>query len=282
VEAVIPFDVTPSLSVIIPMYQEARRIGPTLEDVLSTLDQRGLESEVILVDDGSTDDTLRVVREIAAAVPDGPVEVRILEHVQNRGKGAAVRTGLGAAAAPWRLMMDADNSSRVAEVDLLLAACGPGVGLVAGSREAAGAKVRAKPSRKLTGALFRGVLSTLGMNLLQDTQCGFKLYRADVGCLVARHAKEDGFAFDLEHLLLVRAAGLETAEVGIHWEHRDGGTIRPIKDGLKMIAQAARIRQRWLGRARRLGTLPAVQAGEVLGWAGPMIELKPELAALSR
>jgi hypothetical protein len=144
----------------------------------------------------------------------------------------------------------------VGEVAKLLAACGPGVGRVAGSRVAAGAMVTARASRKFAGAIFRGVLGVLGLNLLRDTQCGFKLYRADLAGQIVKHAKEDGFAFDLEHLLIVKAAALRVEEVGVRWEHKDGGTVRPIADGMRMVRQAARIRARWLGGGSGVERLP--------------------------
>jgi dolichyl-phosphate beta-glucosyltransferase len=107
----------------------------------------------------------------------------------------------------------------------------------------------------------------LGLNLLRDTQCGFKLYRADAARAVVALGREDRFAFDLEHLLLASRLG-KLSEVGIAWEHKDGGTVRPIRDGLKMLREAARIRLRFLrdGRAERV-------------LAASQVELKPEGAS---
>ncbi len=233
------------VSVIIPMYREAARIDATLRDCLPLLSVAGHTSEVILVDDGSPDDTIEVVARHLAAEPQGPLfRVRLVRHKRNLGKGAAVRTGLAAAVGDWRLIMDADNAATIRELAKLLAAAGPGVGLVAGSRVVEGAQVEAIASRKLAGTVFKTALRALRLNLLADTQCGFKLYRADLAELVASIATEDGYAFDLEHLLIARAAGLRTPEVGIAWTHREGGQVDPVADGLKMLRCAAALRKR--------------------------------------
>ncbi len=233
------------LSVIIPMYREAARIEPTLRDVLATLSPRTESSEVVLVDDGSPDDTVETVRPYLKSRADGAVQrVTLVRLARNRGKGAAVRAGLAEARGRWRLMMDADNAARVCEVDKLLAQADGGTGIVAGSRSARGAEIDAKGFRRLTGLIFKTALLTLGLRLAKDTQCGFKLYRHDVAQAIAAHGVEDRFAFDLEHLLLAQRLGTRVEEVGIRWRHVDGGQINPVIDGLKMLGQAVRIRFR--------------------------------------
>jgi len=265
----VPVDV----SVVIPMYREARRIEETLNDAIEWLGRWDRTSEIILVDDGSPDETVGVVTPFVGEAPSGSSErlrrIALVRHAQNRGKGAAVRTGLGAARGTWRLMMDADNSARIREIVKLLPSAGSPVVLVAGSRNLADSRVRARTSRRAAGILFRACLKALGLAMLRDTQCGFKLYRADLAALVARVGAEDRFAFDLEHLLLAKRfagrgrAGASILEIGIEWEHKDGGTVRPIRDGLKMLARAAAIRSRF-ARDPRL--------------ARSELELKPERA----
>lgn len=235
------------LSVIIPMYNESARVIPTLEDAVLWLHEAPWTSEIVLVDDGSKDATVERVTPKLFEKPIGALQrVRLVRHERNRGKGAAVRTGLAAAEGDWRLMMDADNSTRVSEVVRLLAeAERSGAGLVCGSRNVADSDVVTRPSRKLMGSAFRMALKGLGMGMLRDTQCGFKLYRADVAAAIAEIAREDRFAFDLEHLLIADRLGVGVREVGISWTHRDGGTIRPVRDGLRMLRDAARIRMRY-------------------------------------
>jgi dolichyl-phosphate beta-glucosyltransferase len=254
---------TLALSVIVPMYREAARIGETLRDLIDTLDHgagvlTGQQStEIILVDDGSPDGTVRVVTPFLTEARRGHLaRVALVRHPTNRGKGAAVRTGLTAARGEWRLMMDADNAAKVDQVARLWPHARADVSMVCGSRNTDDARVRARAFRKLSGALFRLALSGLGLNLLRDTQCGFKLYRANAAELIVALGREDRFAFDLEHLLLAKELG-RLVEVGIAWEHKDGGTVNPVRDGLKMLREAARIRMRFL--RDRVRSRPASQ-----------------------
>lgn len=259
------------LSVIIPMYRESARIGPTLRDTIATLKLRSQPSEIVLVDDGSRDDTVQTVEPFLSGTGEGPIERIVLVRFEvNRGKGAAVRAGLARARGTWRLMMDADNAARVDQVFTLFEHARGDTGIVAGSRSAPGAVVEAKGFRKLTGLLFKAALLTLGLRLARDTQCGFKLYRADVADAIAEHGVEDRFAFDIEHLLLAQKLGTHVREVGIRWTHVDGGQINPVVDGLKMLGQAARIRFRDYGTL----SLPSDDAGR----ATSQIEPKPAAA----
>lgn len=236
---------TVELSVVVPAYREAGRIERTLEDLVRTLEQGGRSSEVVIVNDGSDDGTLASLERWRREERRGSLErIVVVSHDVNRGKGAAVRTGLSRATGAWRLVMDADNACRVGQVERLLARAGPGVGLVAGSRRAAGARVTASSDRRLFSLVFRGVLRLLGLAAVRDTQCGFKLYSAAMARVVAEHARENGFVFDVEHLALARAAGLGIAEVGVEWHQQSGSTVRPLRDGLRMLLGAARIRWR--------------------------------------
>ncbi|MEL6497672.1 MAG: dolichyl-phosphate beta-glucosyltransferase [Planctomycetota bacterium] len=236
------------LSVVIPMYRESSRIVPTLKDVIATLRTSPWSSEIILVDDGSTDDTVATVRPYVSERGEGGIErIALVKFDRNRGKGAAVRAGLAEARGDWRLMMDADNAARVDEVSKLFQHANGDTGLVAGSRSAEGAIVEAQGFRKLTGLIFKCALLVLGLRLAKDTQCGFKLYRADVAEAIAAHGVEDRFAFDLEHLLLTRKLGTRVCEVGIRWQHVDGSQVSPVADGIKMLYQAACIRFRKYG-----------------------------------
>lgn len=236
---------TVELSVVVPAYREAGRIDRTLEDLVWTLEHAGRSSEIVLVNDGSDDGTLASLERWRRDEPRGSLErIVVVSHDVNRGKGAAVRTGLARASGAWRLVMDADNACRVSQVERLLARAEPGVGLVAGSRRAAGAEVTASNDRRLFSLVFRGVLRLLGLAALRDTQCGFKLYSEVMARVVAEHAREDGFVFDVEHLALARAAGLGIVEVGVEWHQQGGSTVRPVRDGLRMLLGAVRIRWR--------------------------------------
>lgn len=238
----------PVLSVIIPMYQEANRIGETIRDVIATLDAWAVPCEVLAVDDGSTDGCAGLVGSIAAELAEHGSEsaacVRVVTMPRNLGKGAAVRTGLSESRGQWALMMDADNSARLAELPKLASAANRSrVGLAVGSRVTPDADVEADPRRKLSGLIFRTILGTMGLGFVRDSQCGFKLYRRDMADLCVAKSSEDGFAFDIEHIGLAQRTGIGVEEVGIRWVHKEGGTISVVRDGLRMIGQALRIRK---------------------------------------
>lgn len=239
------------------MFREALRVGATLDDLVGQLAHREHRSEIILVDDGSPDNTTSVVDRFLHEQPRGTVDrVRLVRHPLNRGKGAAVRTGLAHARGHWRLMMDADNACSIDQVDALLRAATPGVGMVCGSRLAQGARVDARPHRRLSGWVFKRALGAMGLDLLRDTQCGFKLYRADLAAAVCAVGVEDRYAFDLEHLLIARQTGLGIREVGVAWQHRDGGQVNPLLDGIAMLRAAWSIRSRWRSQRGRVPRLP--------------------------
>jgi dolichyl-phosphate beta-glucosyltransferase len=268
------------LAIIVPMYREAKRIAPTIRDLVATLPAVASSWEVLLVDDGSPDDTIRVAEAtIHELDPLGELPIRILKHPQNRGKGGAVRTGLAAANADWCLVMDADNACRVSEVGVLLdtvrAPGGSTLGLIAGSRRVRGSTVTAVIHRRLAGWIFRAVLHMLGLAVISDTQCGFKLYRADLASHTARLSRLDGYAFDLEHLLLAKRSGLKIAEVGVRWEHQDGGQVNAISDGIKMAWAAAMLRARWLLNPPAMPRLVATPPAKPVFLAPVMIEPKP-------
>ena len=231
------------------MFNESNRIGETLRDAIATLDGWGIDGEIVVVDDGSGDGCGGLVRtiadELARAGSVSASRVRVVTQPENRGKGAAVRRGFTESRGAWVLIMDADNSARVAELPKLATAANKSrAGLAVGSRNLPTSDVKADPRRKLSGMIFRVVLGTLGLAYVRDTQCGFKLYRRDAAAMCARDGVEDGFAFDIEHLGLCRRAGLGVVEVGVRWEHRDGGTVRVVRDGLRMLRQEVQIRRR--------------------------------------
>lgn len=261
---------TPRLSVIIPMYQEQARIGKTLADLVPWLESQPWTSEVLLVNDGSKDQTEAAVapwvrNEPRPSASNSLHRIRLLRHVQNQGKGSAVRTGLSHARGQWTLMMDADNAATIREVTKLFdRAASANAAFVVGSRVSKDSDVKTSASRGLVRLAYISILKTLGLAPVSDTQCGFKLYRADLATLIAARAREKGFVFDIEHLLIARQAGFKIAEVGIKWEHQEGGTVDPIRDGLRMLARAVAIR--WRAMTER---------GKPAAPAATVVELKP-------
>jgi len=227
----------PWLSVVIPAYNEERRLPATLNAVLADLRGRRRPFEVLVADDGSSDATARLAREA------GP-EVRVL-RLPHRGKGAAVRDGVLASSGDLVLVTDADLSTPIEEVDLLVAAL-EGCEVAIGSRNVAGARVavRQRLDRRVMGRVFNLLVRVLLLPGLQDTQCGVKLFRRDVALAVFERCQSDGFAFDVEALSLARRLGHRVAEVPVEWRNSPDSRVRPLVDVPRMFWELLTIRRR--------------------------------------
>jgi dolichyl-phosphate beta-glucosyltransferase len=237
--------VAPSLSVVIPVFNEALRLPRYLEEVVSFLHTRGEPWEVIVVDDGSTDGTVAVVDQVAERYP----AVRLLPLSRNRGKGAAVRAGMLAARGVLRLFTDADGATPIAELKRLEAALGTD-GIAIGSRAlpAPGVVVRARRHRVTAGRIFNWLVNRLGLRGIADSQCGFKLFTAAAAESLFGRLETAGLAFDVEVLLRARKAGWGIVEVAVNWTHQDGGTVSVLKSGPGMLGE---IVQAWWRVGRR-------------------------------
>lgn len=232
------------LSIVIPAYDEAARIAPTLETVCAFALQREGGVEVIVVDDGSRDGTAGVVEGFAAR------GVRLLRLPANRGKGAAVRAGVLASRGERVLISDADLSTPLGELDRLephLAAAR----LVFGSRGLDESRVvRRQPwYRQAMGRTFNLIIRLLGVRGLRDTQCGFKLLDGETARRLFAEMTVEGFAFDVELALLARRRGLAIAEVGVEWANAEGSRVHPVWSSLGMLRDVVRLRLRlaWRG-----------------------------------
>ena len=246
----------PRLSVVIPAYNEAGRLPATLERVVAYLRESGrwLPAEVVVVDDGSSDATA----EVAAAVPAAAgLSCRAVRHERNRGKGAAVRTGFAASRGALVLLSDADLSSPIAEVERLAGAAGPG-SVAVGSRavDRALITIRQPLHRDLMGRTFNGLTRVLGLSGLHDTQCGFKLFPGPLARALAGVQRLDGFAYDVELLLLARRWGFAVREVGVRWDHVEASRVAPLTHSPQMLLDLLR-----LAAWRLTGRLPARPSG---------------------
>ena len=234
----------PAISIVAPALNEEHGIEDFLRRVSAFLQSRAVSWEILVVDDGSTDGTVARVEKWAARDP----RVQLVKQ-PHLGKGAAVRRGMLAARGELRFMTDADLSvSPDAWSAFLDAAAEPkAADVLVGSREAEGARRIGEPAvRHLVGRVFNAVVRLLVMPGLHDTQCGFKLFRADVVRAVFPHLTVEGFAFDVELLFLARRAGFMVREVGVVWVCRTDTRVR-FGRGAAAFADVVRIRVRQLG-----------------------------------
>lgn len=227
------------LSVVIPAFNEARRIGPSLDRARAWLDVRHPGTEVIVVDDGSRDDTAAVVEARADAWPG----LRLLRLDRNQGKGAATRRGVLEASGAWILCSDADLSTPIDEAERLLAA-GARAPVVIGSRSIAGANItRRQPLHRVAmGRAFNFAVRCATPGGHADTQCGFKLYRRDAARDLFGRLTVTGFAFDVEVLTLAHALGYPVAEVPVTWHNDERSSVDVWRDPARMLRDIVRIR----------------------------------------
>jgi dolichyl-phosphate beta-glucosyltransferase len=211
----------PSLSVVIPAFNEAARLPMTLARVGEWLSDSPHRHEIVVVDDGSTDGTAEIARKA------GGEELVLLRHQPNRGKGYAVRRGMLAATGERRLMTDADLSTPIEELPRLMDELDRGADVAIGSRAVPGARieVRQPAYREAMGRLFNRVVQALLLPGLQDTQCGFKLFTAAAAEQSFRACRLDGFSFDVEALYVARRRGLKIAEVPVVWRNDEATRV---------------------------------------------------------
>jgi dolichyl-phosphate beta-glucosyltransferase len=202
------------LSVVIPAFNEARRLGATLERITAYLEAHGTPSEILVVDDGSIDGTADVARAARGGV-------RLLRHERNCGKGHAVRAGMLATSGERRLMTDADLSTPIEELARLETALDDGFDVAIGSRAVAGSRVEVhQPAyREAMGRVFNRLVQALLLPGLHDTQCGFKLFTAAAARTAFASCRLDGFSFDVEALYVARRRGLRIAELPVVWRN---------------------------------------------------------------
>ena len=227
-------------SIVIPAFNESERIGATLQRAVTHSRRCGWNAEVIVVNDGSSDNTAEIVRGIAAIYP----EVRLLENPGNRGKGFSVRNGMLRARGDVLLFSDADFSSPVEEAGKLFAAIAEGADIAIGSRWLqTKLQIRRQPlHRQVFGRMFNLALRlVLGLQF-KDTQCGFKAFSRRAAQTIFPLQNIERWGFDPELLYLARKFDFRVVEIPVAWAHRDGTRIDPIRDGLRMVAEMFKIR----------------------------------------
>lgn len=238
-----------SVSFIVPAYNEANRLGDSLRRLIQFARGQQYHAEIIVVDDGSEDSSTEIAREAATNLP-GNVSLRLLRHEQNRGKGAAVRTGMLEATGDRRLILDADMAMPPEEIPKLLAALGAGAGVAAGTRvQPGGADMRAsQPAwRRIGGRLFAAGRRRILLGDIEDTQCGFKAFSREAAQAIFPRQQLEGWAFDAELLYLAHRLGYSVVQVPIEWHHVEGSRFK-LGAGSAYREVRDLVRVRWLHR----------------------------------
>jgi glycosyltransferase involved in cell wall biosynthesis len=234
----------PLWSIIIPAYNEARRLPRTLGPILTFLKENAWNAEVIVVNDGSTDDTAEVVRRFAAANP----VVHLIDNAVNRGKGQSIRDGVTCSNGDIILFLDADNSTPIEDAEKLLRAIEGGADIAIGSRWV-DRKLQVQPQplhRRLNGRLYNLLLrGILGLQY-KDTQNGFKAFTRSAAKAIFGLQRISGWGFDAEALYLARQFSLVVREVPVAYTYyAEGSKIHPYRDGAGMLAELVRVK--WYG-----------------------------------
>jgi glycosyltransferase involved in cell wall biosynthesis len=235
------------LSIIIPAYNEERRIGQSLDEILRFLQSQSFKAEVLVVNDGSTDSTPQRVTDRTKAYDDAGLQLRLLTNDPNRGKGYSVRRGVSEAKGEIILFTDADLSSPITESPKLITPIAEGRADVAfGSRALNRALIGVRQSviRDFGGRVFNFFLRLITGLDYRDTQCGFKAFRREKAIAVFRLQSIERFGFDPEILYIARKRGLKLVEVPVVWNHSDDSKVNYLRDSIDMMLDLIRIRWR--------------------------------------
>ena len=230
----------PQLSIVIPAYNESARIEATLERVMSCVEAQGWDAEVLVVDDGSKDDTAEIIHHWMARYP----RLHLIQNPGNRGKGYSVRNGLLQAAGDIVMFTDADLSAPMEEAGLLIAAIENGADVAIGSRwmDRTRQTIHQPLYRQFFGRCFNAI-TRLVMGLpFKDTQCGFKAFRRESAQVIFRLQRIERWGFDPEILFISRKLKYKITEVPVTWGHDERSRMSYLKDGMKMLEEMAVIR----------------------------------------
>ena len=239
------------LFIVVPAFNEERRLPKTLQSIRAYLKSRSVRAEVLVVDDGSTDATAKVVELSLAGFP----ELRLLSNGRNHGKGFSVRHGMLEARGEIAMFTDADLSAPIEEADKLLAALRDGTYDVAiGSRavDRSLIEVRQSAFRERAGIFFNQIVRRITGLPFQDTQCGFKAFHREKARVIFEQQRTQGFGFDPEILFLAQRKGLRIAEVPVRWAHDPATKVRMLADSAGMFLDLLAIR--WNAVMGRYGT----------------------------
>lgn len=234
----------PFISIIIPAYNEEKLIEDTLRQVTEFFETKPYSYEVLVVDDGSRDRTVELVRGFGASTRGFPIQV--LENVRNRGKGFSVRKGFRAATGEYACFSDADLSTPIVDIDKLLKWLEDGFDVAIGSRALKDSKVDLHQPwwREIMGKTFNKFVQVVAIKGIKDTQCGFKCFSRKAYSEVFKRQSIDGFGFDVEALFIARKLGFKIKEVPVTWVNRIESRVNPFLHPIQMLAELVLIRFR--------------------------------------
>ncbi len=243
-----PLD-NPFLFIVIPAFNEEQLILSTLDQVTSYLGTQDYSWDVLVADDGSSDNTAALVQQFADQHPQV-----VLLSLPHQGKGGAVRDGMLRARGRYRFLCDADLSMPIEHLARFLSPDMTGYDIAVGSREAKGARRFNEPRRRhLMGRVFNALTRLLAIRGISDTQCGFKCYRGPAADLLFSLQRIHGFGFDAEVLFVPQRMGMRLTEVPIDWYYRSQSKVRPFRDSSAMVRDLLRVR--WYALRRSYGRL---------------------------
>ena len=231
-----------SLTIVIPAYNEAERLPRSLMRIIDWASGQRLTVDLLVVDDGSVDDTARIAEETVG----DKLPLTVLRNEPNRGKGFSVRRGMSEARGDCVLFTDADLSTPIEEADRLLAAIAQGADVAIGSRgmTASAVQVHQPWWREKSGQLFGLLVQLLVLPGIHDSQCGFKCFRHEAAKKISRHQTLESWAFDVEVLLIARKLGYDVAEIPIRWVNDPNTKVAILSDGPRMLIDMVRARLR--------------------------------------
>lgn len=230
----------PFLSIIVPAYNEGKRLPKTLPQITHFAGAQGYPIEVIVVNNNSQDNTREIAEEFAAEFG----YIKVIDEPR-QGKGAAVKTGLLAGRGEYMFIADADLSMPIGEVKKFLPPLAEAYDVAIGSREVAGAVRYDEPEyRHLMGRVFNWIVRLLAVPGFQDTQAGFKCFRHDAAKDIVARQTIDGWAFDVELLYIARRHSYKIVEIPIEWHYRPNSRISPLRDSINMVKEVLAIRRK--------------------------------------
>jgi len=226
-----------SISIVIPAYNEEKRIGLSLIQITKYMDENKYNYEIIIVDDNSTDNTLKIIKNFKSD------KIKIIKNIVNRGKGYSVKKGILNSKHPFVLFSDADLATPIEELKKFMELIAK-YDIVIASRNLKGSYIKVKQPfyRKFLGKSFPLLVNLIVLNKFEDTQCGFKLFKTNVAKKIVSLQTFDGFSFDVEILFIALKLGFKIKEEPVTWINKDGSKVKLIGDTFKMFFDLFKIR----------------------------------------